>query len=39
VSVVLVGLAGWLIFREPHPVQRLIGAGIVLAGVGLLAAG
>jgi drug/metabolite transporter (DMT)-like permease len=39
VSVVLVGLAGWLLFKEPHPVQRLIGAGIVLAGVGFLAAG
>ena len=38
VSVVLVGLAGWLLFREPHPVQRLIGAAIVLLGVGLLAA-
>lgn len=37
VSVVLVGLAGWLLFREPHPVQRLVGAGIVLVGVGLLA--
>lgn len=37
VSVVLVSLAGWLLFREPHPVQRLIGAGIVLVGVGLLA--
>lgn len=37
VSVVLVGLAGWLFFREPHPVQRLIGAAIVLLGVGLLA--
>jgi drug/metabolite transporter (DMT)-like permease len=37
VSVVLVGLAGWLFFREPHPVQRLIGAAIVLTGVGLLA--
>lgn len=37
VSVVLVGLAGWLLFREPHPVQRLIGAAIVLLGVGLLA--
>jgi drug/metabolite transporter (DMT)-like permease len=36
VSVVLVGLAGWLLFREPHPVQRLIGAGVVLAGVALL---
>lgn len=37
VSVVLVGLAGWLLFREPHPVQRLIGAAVVLAGVALLA--
>lgn len=37
VSVVLVGIAGWLLFREPHPVQRLIGAAIVLVGVGLLA--
>jgi len=37
VSVVLVGLAGWLLFREPNPVQRLIGAGVVLVGVALLA--
>jgi drug/metabolite transporter (DMT)-like permease len=37
VSVVLVGLAGWLLFKEPHPVQRLIGAAIVLTGVVLLA--
>jgi len=37
VSVVLVGLAGWLLFREPNPVQRLVGAGIVLVGVALLA--
>jgi drug/metabolite transporter (DMT)-like permease len=37
VSVVLVGLAGWLWFREPHPVQRLVGAGVVLLGVALLA--
>lgn len=37
VSVVLVGLAGWLLFREPHPAQRLIGSGVVLAGVALLA--
>jgi drug/metabolite transporter (DMT)-like permease len=36
VSVVLVGLAGWLLFREPHPLQRLLGAAIVLAGVALL---
>jgi len=37
VSVVLVGLAGWLMFREPHPAQRMVGAGIVLTGVALLA--
>ena len=37
VSVVLVALGGWLLFREPHPVQRIIGAVIVLVGVGLLA--
>lgn len=36
-SVVLVSLAGWLLFREPHPVQRLAGAAVVLAGVALLA--
>jgi drug/metabolite transporter (DMT)-like permease len=36
VSVVLVGIAGWLLFREPHPVQRLAGAAIVLKGVALL---
>jgi len=39
ISVVLVGLAGWLLFREPHPVQRLVGATVVLAGVALLALG
>jgi drug/metabolite transporter (DMT)-like permease len=39
VSVVLVSVAGWLWFREPHPVQRLGGAAIVLAGVGLLTVG
>lgn len=37
VSVVLVGLAGWLLFREPHPARRLAGAVIVLGGVTLLA--
>jgi drug/metabolite transporter (DMT)-like permease len=37
-SVVLVGLAGWLIFKEPHPARRLVGAAVVLAGVALLAA-
>jgi drug/metabolite transporter (DMT)-like permease len=39
VSVVLVGLAGWLLFKEPHPVQRLIGAAVVLGGIALLALG
>ena len=39
VSVVLVSLAGWLFFRESHPVQRLIGAAVVLAGVAMLAGG
>lgn len=39
VSVVLVGLGGWLLFREPHPVQRLIGAAVVLVGVAMLAGG
>lgn len=38
-SVVLVALAGWLLFREPHPVPRLVGSAIVLAGVALLASG
>jgi drug/metabolite transporter (DMT)-like permease len=39
VSVVLVGLAGWLLFKEPHPVQRMVGAVMVLGGVVLLALG
>lgn len=39
VSVVLVGIAGWLLFREPHPVQRLIGCVVVIGGVVLLALG
>jgi drug/metabolite transporter (DMT)-like permease len=39
ISVVLVGLAGWLLFREPHPVQRLAGSAVILLGVALLAAG
>ncbi len=39
VSVVLVSLAGWLVFREPRPAQRLAGATVVLAGIALLALG
>lgn len=38
-SVVVVALAGWLVFREPHPGRRLVGSGVVLAGVALLALG
>ncbi len=38
-SVVLIALAGWLLFREPHPAQRLIGSAVVVAGVALLASG
>jgi drug/metabolite transporter (DMT)-like permease len=37
VSVVLVSIAGWLWFREPHPVQRIAGSIVVVAGVALLA--
>jgi drug/metabolite transporter (DMT)-like permease len=37
ISVVIVGLAGWLLFREPHPLPRLVGAVIVLGGIALLA--
>jgi drug/metabolite transporter (DMT)-like permease len=36
VSVVLVALAGWLWLKEKHPVQRIVGAAIVLFGVALL---
>lgn len=36
-SVVLVSLAGWLVFREPNPVPRVTGAIVVVAG-GLLVA-
>lgn len=39
VSVVLVALGGWLLFREPNPAQRIVGAVIVLGGVALLAIG
>lgn len=36
-SVVLIALAGWLVFREPHPARRIAGAIVVLAGIALLA--
>ena len=37
VSVVLVSLVGVIWLKEPHPVQRLVGAAVVLLGVALLA--
>lgn len=36
-SVVLIALAGWVIFREPHPAPRILGSVVVLVGIGLLA--
>lgn len=39
VSVVLIALAGWLLLREPHPVRRILGSVVVLAGIALLALG
>jgi drug/metabolite transporter (DMT)-like permease len=38
-SVVIIALAGWLLFGEPHPRARLAGSAVVLAGVALLSAG
>jgi len=38
-SVVLIALAGWLLFREPNPAGRLVGSAVVLAGIALLALG
>ena len=38
ISVVFVAVAGWLLFKEPHPMQRLTGAAVVVGGVALLAA-
>lgn len=36
-SVVIIALAGWLLFREPHPARRVAGGVVVLAGVAVLA--
>ena len=35
-SVVIVALAGWLVFREPHPLRRALGSVVVVAGAALL---
>ena len=39
-SSIVVGAAfGWLVLREPRPARRLVGAVVVLAGIGLIAVG
>lgn len=39
VSIVLGGLAGWLVLREPHPARRLGGSIVVLVGIAAIALG
>jgi drug/metabolite transporter (DMT)-like permease len=36
-SIVVGAVFGWLVLREPRPVRRLVGAVVVLAGIGLIA--
>ncbi len=36
-SIVFASLAGWLILGEPDPRRRLVGAGVVVAGVAAIA--
>lgn len=38
-SIVIGALFGWLVLREPRPARRLVGAVVVLAGIGLIAVG
>jgi drug/metabolite transporter (DMT)-like permease len=38
-SIVIGAAFGWLVLREPRPARRLIGAVVVLAGIGLIAVG
>jgi drug/metabolite transporter (DMT)-like permease len=38
-SIVIGAGFGWLVLREPRPARRLVGAVVVLAGIGLIAAG
>lgn len=37
-SIVIGSLLAWWLFKEPHPLRRLAGAAVVLAGIGLIAA-
>ena len=38
-SIVVGAVFGWLVLREQRPARRLVGAFMVLAGIGLIAAG
>jgi drug/metabolite transporter (DMT)-like permease len=38
-SIVVGAVFGWLVLREPRPARRLVGACVVLAGIGLIAVG
>jgi drug/metabolite transporter (DMT)-like permease len=38
-SIVVAGIVAWRVLHEPNPARRLVGAGIVLAGVFALAVG
>ena len=38
-SIVVGAGFGWLVLREQRPARRLVGAVVVLAGIGLIAAG
>jgi drug/metabolite transporter (DMT)-like permease len=38
-SIVVGAVFGWLVLREPRPARRLVGAVVVLAGIGLIAVG
>jgi drug/metabolite transporter (DMT)-like permease len=38
-SIVVGAVLGWLLLREPRPARRLVGAAVVLVGIGLIAVG
>jgi len=38
-AIVIGALYGWLVLREPRPARRLVGAVVVLVGIGLIAVG
>ena len=38
-SIVVGALLGWLVLREPDPGRRLLGTGLVVAGIALMAVG